>query len=239
MPNSLPPSDDEGQSGPNGRGGRPSGFPGATGLKYTTTIMGPSRSGSMGLRVSGKRGHAPSGSRSSMRSALKGARNLDTEARPEDVITVETIPPTPSSPKKAETAPSITAEKTDNEGVDPKQAPMMSHGDNKSALASSRNVPVPFIPKFKGAAEMEARRKLRMLNRVPPGGPMPTRPTRSAPANFNPELSSSSSSESESEEEKDPLADDDDEFEDDAPEVDDSLDIMDADELFDPLVLSF
>ena len=45
-----------------GRRGRPTGFPGATGLKYTTTIMGANRSGTMGLRVSGgggeKRGDA-------------------------------------------------------------------------------------------------------------------------------------------------------------------------------------
>lgn len=240
MPSSLPPSDDESR-GAQGRGGRPTGFPGATGLKYTTTIMGPSRAGSMGLRVSGKRGHAPSGSRSSVRSAFKGAKKLEVEGRHDEggTITVETIPPTPSSysPKKSEATPLHSLERNEKHLKDPAAAPTMSQDDNKSAPASSRNGPVPFVPKFKGAAEMEARRRLRMQNRVPPGGPIPARPTRSAPANLNPEISSSSESESESEEEKeeDALAEDDDDSEDDAHEADDSLDIMDADE-FDPYV---
>ena len=53
MPQSPQVSDDEGTSGaPNGR--RASGFPGATGLKYTQTIMG-SRAGVAGMRVSGRR----------------------------------------------------------------------------------------------------------------------------------------------------------------------------------------
>ncbi|TCD68157.1 hypothetical protein EIP91_011435 [Steccherinum ochraceum] len=232
MPSSLPPSDDEGEGRGGRGGGRPTGFPGATGLKYTTTIMGPSRAGSMGLRVSGKRGHQTSGSRSSIRSALKEAKHLDTESRPGDGITVETIPPTPSSPHKPEAAQSFSASTVDGP-ADSHAAPSASQDDNKSAPAGSRNIPVPFIPKFKGAAEMEARRKLRMQNRVPPGGAVPPRPTRSAPANLNPDISSSSESESEEEKEDDALAEDDDDFEDDAPEVDDSLDILDPDE-FDP-----
>lgn len=36
-----------------GRRGRPTGFPGATRLKYTTTIMGGNRAGTFGLRVNG------------------------------------------------------------------------------------------------------------------------------------------------------------------------------------------
>lgn len=234
MPSSQPPSDDEGH-GPSGRvGGRPTGFPGATGLKYTTTIMGPSRSGGMGLRVAGKRGHTPSGSGSSIRSALRNAKKLDTESKGDEPI-IETIPPTPSSPKKPDSsAPATLTEKADDNASDSQPTPTLpGHDDSKSAPAGPRNIPIPFIPKFKGAAEMEARRRLRMQNRVPPGGPIPARTTRSAPANLNPEISSSSSSsgsESEEEKEDDPLAEDDDEFEDDAPEVDDSLDIIDADE---------
>ena len=48
-----------GQDGANdgdGGRGRPSAFPGATGLNYTTTIMGGNRSGAFGLRVSGSGG---------------------------------------------------------------------------------------------------------------------------------------------------------------------------------------
>ena len=43
----------EGVTDGDGGRGRPTGFPGAAGLKYTTTIMGGTRSGGMGLRVSG------------------------------------------------------------------------------------------------------------------------------------------------------------------------------------------
>lgn len=83
---------------------------------------------------------------------------------------------------------------------------------------------------------MEARRRLRMMNRVPPGGAV-QRPAVPAQATFlNPELSSSSSSSSSSEsdlgEEEDGMGDEDDEFDDDAPDVDDSIEI-EADE-FDP-----
>ena len=48
-----------GQSGvtdTDGRRGRPTGFPGATGLNYTTTIVGANRTGALGLRVSGSGG---------------------------------------------------------------------------------------------------------------------------------------------------------------------------------------
>ena len=98
--------------------------------------------------------------------------------------------------------------------------------------APQLNIPIPFIPKFKGAAEMEARRQLRMRNRIPPGGP-PLRAQLSAPATLNPERSlsssSSSASSSDAEVERGALADEDDEddFDDNVP------DDMDDDE-FDP-----
>lgn len=53
MPQSPQVSDDEGGA-PTGRRAHPR-YPGATGLKYTQTIMGPSRIGAMGMRVSGRR----------------------------------------------------------------------------------------------------------------------------------------------------------------------------------------
>lgn len=55
MPQSPDVSDDESAAGPS-RGGRVrTGFPGATALKHTQTIMGPSRMGAAGLRVSARR----------------------------------------------------------------------------------------------------------------------------------------------------------------------------------------
>ena len=52
IPASPVPSDDEGSSS---KDGAQPGFPNPTGLKYTQTILGPSRVGALGLRTSGKR----------------------------------------------------------------------------------------------------------------------------------------------------------------------------------------
>lgn len=103
-------------------GDRPSGFPGSTSLKHTQTIMG-SKSGIMGLRVSGSR-------RSSTLHRASG-----------------------TPPSK-----------------------------------------VQFIPRFKGAAEMEARRRLRMFARRGPGKAGMRQPQTAHTANLD--LSSSSSSSS-------------------------------------------
>jgi hypothetical protein len=81
---------------------------------------------------------------------------------------------------------------------------------------------IQFIPKFKGAAEMEARRKMRMLaRRGPIAAETKTLPT--ATANLNSELSSSSSSD------EDGMLDDDD-FE----EITETGDDMDDGDEFDP-----
>ena len=55
MPQSPDVSDDESQAGPSGGRRVRTGFPGATGLKHTQTIMGPSRMGAAGMRVTGRR----------------------------------------------------------------------------------------------------------------------------------------------------------------------------------------
>jgi hypothetical protein len=44
---------------------------------------------------------------------------------------------------------------------------------------------VQFIPKFKGAAEMEARRKLRMMGRAGPGGAPPPPPPPPVPVSWD------------------------------------------------------
>jgi hypothetical protein len=77
-----------------------------------------------------------------------------------------------------------------------------------------------FIPTFKGAAEMEARRKMRMQAR---GGPLATdtKPLPTVVANLNPELSSS--------EDEEPMSEEDD-FEEIAAAGDD----MDDEDEFDP-----
>lgn len=223
-PSSPPITDDESES-------RPSGFPGATGLKYTTTIMGPRRVGGMGLRVTGKRNSV---SKASFRNSLIERMGKDGKgSTPDDPIQVDVVEPTPTD----QSSPKLSSKMLDESPIangggitehatrsPPQQAPPQDE-----TRPPPQNVTVPFIPKFKGAEAMAARRRIRLMNR--PGAPM--RPAMVAPTlNLNPEFSSSSSSESESDvpEEEEPSADDSDDFDDDdAPDVDDSI----ADE-FDP-----
>jgi hypothetical protein len=130
---------------------RSSGFPGASDLKYTQTIMG-SKSGGMGLRVSGRR------------SSLK---RVSGTPRQEDV-------------KNFLTDNSLNHDTT------------ISQDQNNSNVAEASAKVVQFIPRFKGAAEMEARRRIRMLARK---GPVSADlPSQQVPSS-NPEPSSSSSSE--------------------------------------------
>lgn len=162
---------------------------------------------------------------------------------PDEAPQIEAIPPTPVSPTTrtgksdfssrdfAEPRPSTSSLSQENK-------PLPAPPKEEERPPPENNVPIPFIPKFKGAEEMEKRRRVRMLNRIPPGGGLPPRPPIRAPAFVNPEISSSSSSsssdESDAGEEEDGVADEDDDFDDDAPDVDDSMEI-EPDE-FDPCV---
>lgn len=226
MPTSPAPSDDE--SGAPGHG-RPSGFPGATSLKYTTTILGPSRTGALGLRTNGKRTSVADVSRLSLRRSVSLPRHPNGRSGKEGEP--DTTPTLPASASPRTTAVTENGEEHD---LTSGSAPTDSQATLGASSAPQLNVPIPFIPKFKGAAEMEARRQLRMRNRIPPGG-FAARPQLSAPATLNPErsLSSSSSSSpsvSDVEEEQGVLADEDDEDEFD----DDVADDMDDDDEFDP-----
>ncbi|THH11943.1 hypothetical protein EW145_g312 [Phellinidium pouzarii] len=82
MPQSPQVSDDENGSASNGKRTR-SGFPGATGLKYTQTIMGPSRVGAAGMRVSGKRAMtSKETARRSLSSSSAAPRRLRADSEP-------------------------------------------------------------------------------------------------------------------------------------------------------------
>ena len=223
-PQSPPITDDESDS-------RPSGFPGAR-LKYTTTIMGPRRVGAMGLRVSGKR---DSVSKASLRRSLLMEKD-GKGASPDDPIQIDVAEPTPTDQPSPKLSSKMLAE-----------SPIVSMGGSTEVATPTtiksapppptpqdeprpppQNVTIPFIPKFKGAEAMAARRRIRLMNR----GGAPMRPAMIAPAaHLNPELSSSSESESDVPEEEEPSAEssDSDFDDDDAPDVDDSI----ADE-FDP-----
>ena len=85
MPQSPHVSDDENSGPPNPRRVH-TGFPGATGLKYTQTIMGPTRIGGADMRVTGRRA---STKRNSVRrsgstvNAAPGRHRADSEPTPD------------------------------------------------------------------------------------------------------------------------------------------------------------
>ncbi|KAI0674134.1 SIN1-domain-containing protein [Trametes maxima] len=221
MPSSPTPSDDE--SGPSTRR-RYSGFPGAN-LKYTTTIMGPSRTGALGLRVSGKRPSIRNSLRPSLRNGTNGTEPSTTLSEG-TLITTEVVAATPTSPSK----PGTTPRSPIKESAVPSPATQQNgngtlNGDAnpaQDATQPARRMP-EFIPKFKGAAEMEARRRLRLMARANPPGAAPRIPM--PVQNLNPEISSSSSSDEE-------IAANEEEEEFEGGEADDSMEINDDE--FDP-----
>ncbi|KAH9855656.1 SIN1-domain-containing protein [Lenzites betulinus] len=220
-PSSPTPSDDE--SAPTVRR-RHSGFPGAN-LKYTTTIMGPSRIGAMGLRVNGKRASMP---RNSVRMSLR-SKDAESAAPPgETPITTEVIAATPpnSSPTKGATPRSPMKDSPSPSPGPQQNGNGAASGDASPAQEVVRRMPV-FVPKFRGAEQMEARRRLRLMAHGQPPGMAPRMPIPVQA--LNPELSSSSSEAESSEEEV--IPEDEEEFEM-LGEADNSMEVNEDD--FDP-----
>lgn len=152
MPSSPQLSDDE----------RPSGFPGAR-LKYTNTIMG-GRTGGLGLRVNGKRAST------SKRLSMSGTpRQGMVQGAPSGTI--------PVSSSLAEHKADDWVKVPDiNLTVTSGSAPEVKIQEPTVAEEAPVAKVVQFIPKFKGAAEMEARRRVRMAARRGPGGAAPAPP---------------------------------------------------------------
>lgn len=130
-----------------------SGFPGATGLKYTHTIVGNNRTGGMGIRVNGKRG-------SLIRDLTAVAK--DSEAISKRHRSDSEPTPVPVSPGALNVDP----------GLDKPVTSILLR--RRSADASeleeappSSSVPKiePFKPPFSRAAEMAERREIRMRSR--------------------------------------------------------------------------
>lgn len=192
MSSSPQASDDEGSSQKiNG-----SGFPGASGLKYSQTIMGPTRVGGMGMRVSGSRRRPNNLARDT--NGINGAEETDESS--------QNLEPTAGAPPALSIGERGAAMGDGWVSVLPKDKSALSPSPSKRSqpLPDERPTPAPkFIPKFKGAAEMEARRKLRMATRAPAITVKPP------PVVIDPESSSSSSSEPEEDEEFEDLASDD------------------------------
>lgn len=156
-------------------------------LKYTQTIMG-GRSGALGLRVHGKK--------ASVSKRLSGTpRQFDMKNFISDKAPVQeaSSTPAPIPPTLVQSAP-VVGSWIKMEDSDGRVSPEPTVQNPQSVVPEQVPVVkiVQFIPKFKGAAEMEARRRERMAARRGPGGVV-------ARAPLPPTLDFSSSSENEAE----------------------------------------
>ncbi|KAG5653288.1 hypothetical protein H0H81_001352 [Sphagnurus paluster] len=149
LPESPTVSDDEAE--------RPSGFPGAR-LKHTQTIMA-GRSGGLGMRVHGKR--ASTSKRASAVLQDLDVQNFISANAPVQEALSSSVPVASTTLVR-----SIPKEAV----VTPSSLNVQIHGPTVVEEPPVQRV-VQFIPKFKGAAEMEARRRVRMAARRGPGAP--------------------------------------------------------------------
>ncbi|KAJ3729604.1 stress-activated map kinase interacting protein 1-domain-containing protein [Lentinula raphanica] len=199
---------------------RPLGFPGAR-LKHTQTIMGR-RSGGLGLRVNAKRASV-----SKRLSKSSEVQNFIPENAPVQQDSV--LNATSSAPVAATVLDSVPSK---NSAEEPGSS---SHPDStklnvtivEPTVVTEAPVQkvVQFIPKFKGAAEMEARRRIRMAGMAARRGQTNDGPAAAGPPKPDPTLDDSSS------EEEIHIVDDDSPDSDFDQDDDDSMD--DGDE-FDP-----
>ncbi|KAL1680343.1 stress-activated map kinase interacting protein 1-domain-containing protein [Schizophyllum commune] len=160
---------------------RPSGFPGARRLKYTQTIMG-GRTGGLGLRVNGKR--ASTSKRMSNIPKAADVRSIlsndDDDEKPPPVPEkpAQAAPPLNHATSSATMVEDAAAEDKGKAGADAIDV-QVHEATPPPEEEQPVNKVVQFIPKFKGAAEMERRRRLRMAARprgVPPASNAPAKP---------------------------------------------------------------
>ncbi|OJA09315.1 hypothetical protein AZE42_07476 [Rhizopogon vesiculosus] len=167
-PSSPPISDDESEA-PDQPGSS-----GATGLKHHQTIMG-NRSGAFGLRVSGRR--ASTSKRASIIAKRGNMRNEGSDAPRVNFIVANDSDMRPINSEHGDTPQALSL-----------QHPPALNKDDAPPEPPPKEV--QFVPNFKGAAEMEARRRLRMMARRGLPASMPKVPSMT-PRSINPELSSS------------------------------------------------
>jgi len=139
-----------------------SGHPGATRLKSSTTI---GKTNGIGFRVNGK--------------AVSSSRRMSRTPRTNDFITGEK--PTgdaASPPKSASDIPGASWIKVDKSDRDssPEPTVQVQHATVPEEAPVAKVV--QFVPKFKGAAEMEKRRQARMAVRRGRGAPGPSASTK-------------------------------------------------------------
>lgn len=150
---------------------RPLGLPGAR-LKHTQTIMG-GRTGGLGIRVNGKR--ASTSKRMSGTPKQLDMKNFVSDNAPVQEALTETVPIAKTVAKSAPGGESwIKIE--DSDGENSPEPTVQVHQATAPEEVPVAKV-VQFIPKFKGAAEMEARRRIRMAaRRRGPGAATPQAP---------------------------------------------------------------
>ncbi|KDR72482.1 hypothetical protein GALMADRAFT_252569 [Galerina marginata CBS 339.88] len=142
---------------------RPLGLPGAR-LKHTQTIMG-GRSGGLGMRVHGKR--ASTSKRMSGTPRQQDMKNFVSDNAPVQEALSTTVPIAKTLAQSAPGGSWIKIEDSDPDGS-PEPSVEIQQATAPEEVAPVAKIP-QFIPKFKGAAEMEARRRVRMAARRGPG----------------------------------------------------------------------
>ncbi|KAH9477743.1 Target of rapamycin complex 2 subunit sin1 [Psilocybe cubensis] len=149
---------------------RPLGLPGAR-LKHTQTIMG-GRTGGLGMRINAKR--ASTSKRMSVTPQQLDMKNFVSGNAPVQEALSETVPIAKTLARSDPGGESwIKIEESDDENSP--EPTVHIHQATAPEEAPVTKV-VQFIPKFKGAAEMEARRRIRMAARRGPGGAMTRQP---------------------------------------------------------------
>ncbi|EEB89047.1 hypothetical protein MPER_12907, partial [Moniliophthora perniciosa FA553] len=159
-------------------GERSEGFPGARGLKHTQTIMGR-RSGGLGLRVSAKRASiskrmSVSGTpkQSDVQNFIAGGAPVQAGLSSTPKKEANGLLKVPEVPDQTSSVAGPTVDVNVVEPTVQEEAPVQKV--------------VQFIPKFKNAAEMEARRRLRMAaRRGARNGPAPAVPLPAQTLSFD------------------------------------------------------
>ncbi|KAH9991561.1 stress-activated map kinase interacting protein 1-domain-containing protein [Russula vinacea] len=162
LPPSPPLSPDE-SDGSSASGTRPrsiSGFPGATKLKYTQTILGPSRTGALGMSVGGRR-------RGDTKRSSSQTVSLESYGDGDGDTTMTMTSTTTSTMTSTMTS---TVGTTSTTTMTSRSPPRQEQQQQQVSATIATDVPVPppkpvFVPKFKGAAEMDERRRLRLQAR--------------------------------------------------------------------------
>jgi len=146
---------------------RPTGFPGAK-LKYTQTVMA-GKSGGLGLRVHGKRASTSNRlSKSGVQAAVLqhsiSPSSLAQEPASSSSITTKEITAAVDRPKTEEAnVPSPLTKIVTETSSSRLEVTVEAPSANEEAPVQKV---VQFVPKFKGAAEMERRRRVRMAARL-------------------------------------------------------------------------